>query len=172
MTMRTIIILMTGVVTLLAATLPATTQPGFRDRKRPPMMEDADPAKMRQRVEDLRKVKLMDILELEGQQVETFFGTYNPLQRAVYEAKEAMDASSKALWEATESKGAAADLSARTEDLLTKMKAFEQAIHARHDGVRKVLRPEQFARYLAFEARFRDELERMILKRVRDRMRD
>lgn len=170
--MRTLILLLVGVVTLASTTIPSTAQPGKRDRKRPPMLEDADPSKMRQRIEDLRKVKLMDILGLEGEQVEKFFAAYNPLQRAVYESKEAMDASSKALWEATENKAAAADLSAKTDDLLAKMKSFEQAIHARHDGVRKVLRPEQFARYLAFEARFRDELERMILKRVRDRMRD
>jgi hypothetical protein len=170
--MRTLILLFIGALTLITTSPLTSAQQGGRERRRPPIFDDIEPGKMRQRIEDLRKLKLMDILSLEGEQVEKFFGTYNPLQKAVYEAKEAMDAASKALWEATERKAVAADLTPLTNDLLAKMKTLEQAVHARHDGVRKVLTPEQFARYLAFEARFRDELDRMILKRVRDRMRN
>ncbi|MBU3742876.1 MAG: hypothetical protein FGM24_11450 [Candidatus Kapabacteria bacterium] len=165
------------VVALLAVIGTTYAQPGLfdddrdRDRDRKPRGErGGDPAAMRQRIEDLRKLKLMDVLSLQGEQVETFFGTYNPLQKGMLDAKDAMDAASKALWDATERKAPAAELEKLTSDLLARMTTFERAVNARHDGVRKVLTTEQFARYLAFEARFRDELERSILRRMRERM--
>ena len=156
------------VLALAAITTIGHAQPGmFGNNGRP--KRGGNPAMMRQRIEDLRKLKLMDVLSLQGDQVEKFFGTYNPLQKSMLDAKDAMDAASKELWEATERKATAADLEKLTNELLQKMTSFERAINARHEGVRKVLSVEQYARYLAFEARFRDELERMILKKARDR---
>lgn len=166
-------IILVAVLLTMIATVSA--QPGLfdddRDRDRKPRGErGGDPAAMRQRIEDLRKLKLMDVLSLQGDQVEKFFATYNPLQKSMLDAKDAMDVASKTLWEATERKAPVADIEKLTADLLARMTAFERAINARHDGVRKVLSVEQFGRYLAFEARFRDELERSIMRRMRERM--
>ena len=161
--MRTTII----TLALVLSTAILHAQPGMFGGGKPP--RGGNPAMMRQRIEDLRKLKLMDVLALQGDQVEKFFGAYNPLQKSMLDAKDAMDIASTSLWEATERKAPSADLEKLTNDLLQRMTAFERAINARHEGVRKVLSVEQYARYMAFEARFRDELERMIMKRARDR---
>lgn len=142
---------------LVAATTPSHAQRG----------KGMD--KMRQRVEDLRKVKLIDLLDLQGAQVEKFFGTYNRLQQNVIVAKEGMDDAARALQESATATASETDMNSKSDALLAKMKEFERAINARHNEVRPLLSPLQYARYLAFEARFQEELQRMILQRARKR---
>lgn len=145
---------------------PALAQPDMFDDDRRP--RGGDPAMMRQRIEDLRKLKLMDILALQGDQVEKFFAAYNPQQKATLEAKDAMDAASRALWEATERKAPAAELDPLLIKLQSAVTTLQRTVEARQEAVRKVLTTEQYARYVVFEVRFRDELDKMIMKRMRD----
>lgn len=125
--------------------------------------------KLRHRIEDLRKVKLIDVLNLQGDQVEKFFGAYNRLQNGVIKAKEGMDEASNELHQATTSSATESDLKSKSDLLLSKMQEFERAINARHTELRPLLSPLQYAKYLAFEARFQEELQRMILKRAKNR---
>lgn len=125
--------------------------------------------KLRHRIEDLRKVKLLDLLNLQGDQVEKFFSAYNRLQNGVISAKEGMSEAARELHQTTTSNTSEADLKAKSDALLMKMQEFERAINARHSEVRPLLSPLQYAKYLAFEARFQEELQRMILQRARKR---
>lgn len=166
--MRSILIALLFVSGVFVA--PALAQPDMFDDDRRP--RGGDPAMMRQRIEDLRKLKLMDILALQGDQVEKFFAAYNPQQKATLEAKDAMDAASRAVWEATERKAPAAELDQLLVKLQSSVTALQRAVEARQEAVRKVLSTEQYARYVVFEVRFRDELDKMIIKRMRDGGRD
>lgn len=123
--------------------------------------------KMRQRIEDIRKMKLIDVLNLQGEQVEKFFGTYNPLQKKVMESKDAVNSIARDLWRASESSASEAELKSSTEKLDKALRDFEAAINARHDGAKKVLTTSQYARYLAFEALFVDQLTKMIIQQMR-----
>lgn len=114
-------------------------------------------------------MKLIDLLDLQGEQVEKFFGTYNRLQHNVITAKDGMDEAARQLHETTTSSPSDADLKTKSDLLLSKMQEFERAINARHSEVRPLLSPLQYAKYLAFEARFQEELQRMILQRARKR---
>ncbi len=125
--------------------------------------------KLRHRIEDLRKVKLIDLLNLQGDQVEKFFSAYKRLQNDVITAKDGMDVAARDLHDATASTASEGDLKTKTDALLAKMQEFERAINARHAEVRPLLSPLQYAKYLAFEARFQEELQRMILQRARKR---
>lgn len=128
--------------------------------------------KMRQRIEDIRKMKLIDVLNLQGDQVEKFFGTYNGLQKNVLAAKDAVQKAAGELWKATETTTPEADIKTMTEKLDKAMRDFESAINARHDGCKKVLTTTQYARYMAFEAMFVDQLTKMIIQRMRGEKRN
>lgn len=133
--------------------------------------EDEPHDRVRQRIEDVRKMKLIDILDLRGEQVEKFFGSYNTLQRAVFDAKDAVNNASRTLHEALQDKVSDADVQAKTTALLSAMKAFDAAVEMRNTTVQSLLSTTQYAKYVLFEARFVDELSKMIMKRAR-RLRD
>jgi hypothetical protein len=161
----------------LICSLAVTALSGQDRRRRPLPTEDEierrDEARkeqreaMRERIEGLRKVKLMDLLELEGAQVEQFFSVYNPLQKAVYQAKAAVDAAVSDLVDADRAKADDATLAAKAALVLERQHALVQAVEARERGVKAVLSVRQHARYVGFEAGFMDELQRMILRRLK-----
>ena len=124
-------------------------------------------AKMRKRIEDLRKVKLLDILNLQGEQVEEFFAIYNRNQAKFHELRQEIDSKSNALQEAIEEGASDSDLELKTKKLRVAVQAMEESIENRFDDVRTVLSTKQYAQYVVFESRFRDELQRMILDRMR-----
>lgn len=125
--------------------------------------------KLRHRVEDLRKVKLIDLLNLQGDQVEKFFSAYARLQNGVITAKDGMDEASRDLHQAAVANANEGELKTKTDALLAAMQTLERAINSRHSELRPILSPLQYAKYLAFEARFQEELQRMILQRARKR---
>lgn len=125
--------------------------------------------KLQERVESVRKMRLLDVLDLQGAQVEKFYAVYNPAQAAVIDRKRAMDAKASELRTAIENGADEATLRTLTEELLGAMKSFEGAIDKRHTNVRAVLTPKQFAAYMAFEALFQEELMRTVLRRARGR---
>lgn len=135
-----------------------------QERPAPERME-----RMQQRIEDIRKVKLLDVLNLDGTQVERFFGVYNSLQAKVHQAKQSLDKAADALGQANRDNVSADVLTERTNAVLAATSALHAAIDARNAGVRAVLTVEQYARYVVFEARFLEELQRKILKRAHDR---
>ncbi len=150
-------VLILGIIPITSAAQP----PGRGERQE----------RLRERISDLRKVKLLDLLDLEGEQVERFFAVYNRFEDKIQDAKEAIDEAARDLQGAIGNDASEADLAKQTETLRSKIRTMERLIEERFDESKKVLTPRQYAQYVVFEARFRDELQRMVLDRMR-RMRD
>ena len=123
--------------------------------------------KMVQKIEDLRKMRLLDVLNLQGDQVEIFFASYNRLQRIVLSARRTIERNTIELREATSSQSDDATLKAKTESVLAAMRGLEDAVNRRHAELRPLLSAKQYAAYIAFEARFQEELTRLIMQRAR-----
>lgn len=157
------------IVTLMAFmllfTVPSTAQMGMGDG---PQGRE----KMRERIEDLRKVKLLDVLDLQGDQVEKFFVIYNKHQAKFREVQDKVDNTAKELQGAIGRGAADAELAEKTLELRKQIKELERVIETRFDDVKPVLTTKQYAQYVVFEARFRDELQRMIMERMKKMRRD
>jgi len=151
------------------ALLIVSTDPVMAQRER--RHQPPSPEKLRERIEDLRKVKLLDVLDLQGDQIEKFFAVYNKYNNKIDAAKEKIDEKSRELQGAISGKSSDAELKRLTKELRSHMKEMGNLMDQRFDEVQPVLDATQFAQYVVFESRFREELQRMILDRVR-RMRD
>jgi hypothetical protein len=128
--------------------------------------------KMRERIEDLRKVKLLDVLDLQGDQVEKFFVIYNKHQAKFREVQDKVDNTAKELQGAIGRGASDAELADKTLELRKQIKELERVIESRFDDLKPVLTTKQYAQYVVFEARFRDELQRMIMERMKKMRRD
>ncbi len=148
------------IVLATALTAGATAQPHHRDEPR-------NKEQMLQRVEDVRKMKLMDILGLQGAQVEQFFAAYNPAQKEVVQRRKSIDSIAEVIRKSERDQADDAAMKKASEDLLAAMRGLEQAINKRHADIKSTLSVRQYALYLAFEAKFQEELMRTILKRAR-----
>jgi len=123
--------------------------------------------KMMQKIEDLRKVRLLDVLNLQGDQVEKFFFAYNKLQSNVIATRQDMMEKAKTLRNAAKSADDTGLLTSKTDDTIAAMKTFEDAVNKRHKDLKPLLTSKQYATYIAFEAQFQEELTRLIVQRAR-----
>lgn len=156
-------LLVTAMLALAGVVGVAYAQPGERGQKR---------EKMRQRIEDLRKVKLLDILDLKGDQVERFFAVYNRHQDRFHEQQMKIDAAARDLQGAIGRGASDAELGEKTLALRNLIRDLEKTIESRFDELKPILSTKQYAQYVVFEARFRDELQRMIMDRMKKMRRD
>ncbi|NQW29403.1 MAG: hypothetical protein HQ472_02685 [Ignavibacteria bacterium] len=121
----------------------------------------------RQRIEDLRRVLILDVLNLQGDQVQTFFAVYAKAQEKVLTSKENLMEATTRLKVAIEQKVSDSELQVLTTEVLEKTKAFEDAVHSRITNIRSILNVQQLAKYVVFETNFQEELQKKILQRVR-----
>lgn len=160
---RVPVLLVMFLVVVVGAFHGVSAQPGDGAPKR---------EKMRQRIEDLRKVKLLDILDLKGDQVERFFAVYNRHQDRFHEQQMKIDAAARDLQGAIGRGASDAELGEKTLALRNLIRDLEKTIESRFDELKPILSTKQYAQYVVFEARFRDELQRMIMDRMKKMRRD
>jgi flagellar hook-basal body complex protein FliE len=128
-----------------------------------------DKAKVQQKIENYRKIRLIEILELEGEEVEKFFGAYTSKQTSVKSAKDNVDQKARAIRELVEGNATESSITAAIAALQSAQSEFLLALEARNKAVKAVLTSKQYAQYLAFEVLFVDELASMVFQRAASR---
>lgn len=137
-------------------------------RKRLDSNQEPDVGRMRDRVEKLRKVKMMEVLDLDEENLTKFFSVYTPRQKQIMETRRVLDSLAKVLWKAAdETQGNAKELAKATEHYRASLKSLHQSIETMHEAMAKQLDAVTMAKFLAFEARFQSELSRMMMKHAK-----
>lgn len=126
-----------------------------------------DRDRMRGRVEDLRKMKLLEVLDLKDEQVEKFFAAYNKHTKRILNLREKVQEDAEELQSMVRKGAPDADLMTASTNLRNTMKALAQEYDDRFESVKPTLKLNQYAKYIVFEARFYDELQKMVMKRLR-----
>jgi len=134
--------------------------------------DQPDRSKMRQRVEDLRKMKLLDLLDLKDDQVEKFFAVYSKHQKRIMELRDEVQTSAKNLQSMLKKGATDAELATATAEVRKNIKQLEQSVEDRFDAIKPVLSQKQYAIYVVFESRFQEELQKLIVDRIKRKHRD
>ncbi len=121
-------------------------------------------SRARERLEQFKKLKLIETLDLDDKTAEKFFVVYNNGSNKVEQTKEELDAALTDLYQALEADAGEAQIKVKTDFALVKHEATLKAVSEMMTSVRKVLSPDQFARYIIFEARFHKEVRRQIME--------
>ncbi len=146
-------------VFLLLATIGAQAQMGGEEGIR-----------IRERVMRFKMARLIEVLDMDEATAEKFFVRYNLSQKVVKNAQQSLDSTINELEKAVHDNNRARirELS----DLSVKKHAeFQDAIAEVFRSVRHVLSEDQYAKFLIFEARFQEEVKRLIMER-REKMGD
>jgi len=122
---------------------------------------------MQQRIEDVRKMKLLDLLQLKDDQVEKFFVLYNSTHQVVLQRmRDLHDAADKLK---RMSRDNDAGLQAQIDAMQKATKDLHAAIEQRNSRIKDVLTLQQYGTYLAFEAKFQEELAKVLIKRAKEK---
>lgn len=141
------------VVLLLAFILSAHAQP---------------PEKMGERMQALKKIKLLEVLDLKEEESDKFLIKYNAVEKNIRDKQDQLRDISEDLEDALRDGKNDKELAILNSKLLKAHQDFQDANSKRFTDIREVLSETQFAKYLIFEKKFLEKMKEM-LKDKRDR---
>lgn len=118
-----------------------------------------------ERLAQFKKLRLIEVLDLDEQTAEKFFVRYNEGQKKIDQARKDLQEAVGELEAAVKAKVSDAELNGKSEQVVKRIQQFSQAITERLNAVRPLLSPQQYAKLVVFEVRFTEALQRALLRR-------
>lgn len=124
----------------------------------------AQPRKAKERISTIKKIKLLEILNLDEQSSDKFLAKYSNWENKIEEQMKKFDDAEEKLTASVKS-GKSTDLQSLTSNFIKERDKILEIAKERDNDLKTHLTDEQFAKYLIFEKRFRRELGEKIMKR-------
>jgi hypothetical protein len=120
--------------------------------------------KAMERIEQLKKVKLLDYLKLDEQASDKFLSKYNAYESKILEKKKALDKANDDLRESIKKEAGKDELSKKTQDVLKFQEELSSAVLEKMKGMKSILDEKKYAIFVVFENTFAQELRKRIMK--------
>ena len=143
-------------VALLIVMTTGTSLMVFAQDSPPPMQ-----GKALERVEQFKKIRLMELLNLSDENALKFFARYNKYQELLRNLRQKQVQAFGRIQSLRKSQAADAEFDKVVSDLLTLEGQFEEAKTKYVGELKDVLTSKQLAEYLAFEFRFQQNLREL-----------
>jgi len=120
---------------------------------------------VKERVMQLKKAKLLDMLDLSSDVADKFLVQYNAGKKKIDVAKKALDDAIKDLNQTVKNKGNQSDIINKTEQVLKYYDSWLTAARERITMLKPLLNAEQYAKLMMFEIKFPEVLQKLIMIR-------
>jgi Spy/CpxP family protein refolding chaperone len=151
--MKTLILNIAVIFSLAVIAFPAISQPHGRAKER---------------IQMLKKMKLIETLDLTEEQSDDFLVKYNSIEKKIEEARENHEEKSKALNRCLEEEKPEQELKKCLDEFLAANDKIIEAHNERIQEMQKVLTTEQFAKYMLFEQNFERRVRKMIFESMKE----
>ena len=118
----------------------------------------------KERVNQVKKIKLLSLLDLEEQEAEKFLVKYSTWEKKIQAKKNEVDSKSKEIESLIKKETNNEQVFAKTKEMLTLHSQYNSAISDKYREFESMLSPLNFAKFVMFEERFSKELQRMLLR--------
>ncbi|MBX7154509.1 MAG: hypothetical protein U0Y96_11755 [Candidatus Kapaibacterium sp.] len=129
------------------------------------MQDETRGEQIKERVMQLKKAKLLDMLDLSSDVADKFLVQYNAGQKKIDAAKKALDDAIKDLNQTVKNKGSQSDITNKTEIVLKYYDVWLSAARERITMLKPLLNAEQYAKLMMFEIKFPEVLQKLIMMR-------
>lgn len=136
-----------------------------------PLILEAQPRKAMERIDQLKKIKMLDVLDLDEETSSKFLVKYTAAEKNIQEKQKQLEELQMKLHEKLKAKASDDELQKLNDELFRKHEEMHKAILDKFRSIRDILPEEKFSTYLLFEARFHKELRKLLFK-FRDDRRD
>lgn len=123
----------------------------------------------KERIAEFKKMKLLEVLELDEKTSEKFLAKYTSNEKILREKQEKLDEAILDLEYLIRKKAGKDEISKLTQKVMDLQRDFLNTMLEQQKDLKTILNDEQFARYVVFEARFRERLQQAIIERAKGR---
>ncbi len=125
----------------------------------------AQPAnKAKERIAMMKKMKLLEILNLDEQNSEKFLIKYSAYEKKVDEQRMAVDAVADELANAIKKNASKDEIANLSDKLINSQSKLSDVYLEKLKAFKSVLEPKEYAKFLVFESKFMKELQGILLK--------
>jgi Spy/CpxP family protein refolding chaperone len=125
--------------------------------------DDLNAPKVKGKIEQIKKVKLIDLLQLDEKSADKFLARYSEYDRKEDAARSELQKAVAELENAVAAKSS--DIKAKSDAVIAKDNAVQEANNAKLKAIRSLLNDEQYAKFVIFEQKFYAQLQKALLKR-------
>lgn len=125
--------------------------------------------KAKERIAMMKKMKLLEILNLDEQAAEKFLIKYTAYEKKVDEQRLAVDAAADELAEAVKKDASKDDIANLTDKLINNQVKLNDVFLEKLRAFKTVLEPKEYAKFLVFESKFMKELQKILLNMMKNR---
>lgn len=125
------------------------------------------PFHARERISEFKKIKLLEILDLDEQTSEKFLAKYNSAEKIIAEKLEKVQDAMLDLEYALRKKSGKEEIAKNSQKVMDAQHDLLNTMFEQQKDIKRILNEEQFAKYLLFENRFRNELQRLLIERAK-----
>ena len=126
----------------------------------------AQPRKAKERISMIKKVKLLEILDLNEEQSNKVISKYSAWEQKIENQLENFDSAEESLVSAIK-KGDKSEIISQTDNFIKQKDLLVSVALERDKDMKTILNDVQYAKYLLFEKKFRKELGEQIMKHRR-----
>jgi hypothetical protein len=128
----------------------------------------AQPAEhARERIEMLKKMKLLEILNLKENEADKFLVKYNSTEQTIKEKQKNLDLAADELGLSLRANANEKEIIEKTNKMLQNQKELQDAMTKKYEVMKEVLAPKDFAKYVIFEKRFVERLRKLIMDKAK-----
>ena len=125
--------------------------------------------KAKQQINQLKKLKLLEDLDLDEATAEKFLVRYTAEQKKVEDARKALDDAMRDLDKASHSSTQNAEqVKQLTENALKKHSTLQTTTTDMLQGLRSLLSEQQYGKFMVFESKFQEQVRKALLEIKRD----
>jgi len=120
----------------------------------------------KEKIATMKKVKLLEILDLDEKASDAFLAKYTSWENKIEESRMELDKSMDELEKSLKSGDSKEAITEKTEAVRKKQKEFADMLFNAQTDIKSILGETNFAKYVLFEHKFREELQKQIMKRM------
>ncbi|MFH1049749.1 MAG: hypothetical protein V1779_02325 [bacterium] len=128
-------------------------------------MDAQPPGKPKERIKQIKKMKLLEVLRLSEEEADKFLVKYTSWENKIEDQKDLVDKISDDLLNALKDDASIEDIKKLSQRLLSEQEKFGMMQIDKMKAMKEILDDKNYAKYLVFEDRFFKELSEMMMRR-------
>ncbi len=124
--------------------------------------------KAKERIDQVKKVKLLEILELDEKLADKFLAKYSAWENKIKDKRESNELLTEEL-EIAVKKGDKSEIAKLSTKYMDSMNEFHKMMIDRNNDIKTILDEIQFAKYLIFEENFFKDIQKTMFKMMKPR---
>jgi len=129
------------------------------------LFSQPNPQRAKERIDVAKKMRLLEILELNEAEADKFLAKYSIIEKNIKEKNDNFQNANEALIEYIEKNPSGKELSDKTNAVITAQEELHRAMESKLSGMKQVLSEQNFSKFVAFEIQFNRKMRKMLMFR-------